>query len=435
MAKQSTVDTTAVSNEPADRLVAEALPNGVVVDHRTGTVTGPKQKFSFTARAEARRQAAKPVVEKAAPRPPHKGHKGRPAMAPREQFDPRANEICYEVVPTMSPEDMNLREWIRFQVVCNLARPIGIWVLISAIGRGGDKVSAVYHATCQMAAETERNNAIRILFRWALTFEVYPIALLEDGDFERWDNIAYRLEKWATERKHPELANFKTVLKVNEIQPAEPNTPVVQVELPYEQVRRIAYDMGIEPIAVLARVNSRSSKSSVQGKKVVFKSAPEPAVASPVAAPAPKAEVTDELEPDEPTEEVPRAVEQSTAPEQADAPAAPEAPQAEEVVVNVQPEPVVEEPVRKDVTPPAADPPAEPVPTKVETSDELAAKLAGCSLAEFLAKPAPLRQHFRRQVAQQKAAKPVVPTTSAPARKGGRTSMTLADLKDADKTE
>lgn len=380
MAKQSPVEAPAISNEPADRKVAEARPNGVIIDHRTGTISAPKKPF--IQKVMERRNASKTAAAKAEPTPPRNARPGRPAMAPRGEFDPRTHEVCYEVRPTVAVDEMAPRERVRYQVIAELAGPIGIWVLISAIGRGGNKEAAVFYATCQMAAETERNNAIRILFRWALTFEIYPIALLEDGDFERWDNIAYRLEKWATERKHPELANLQTVLKVNKIARAEPNTPVVQVELPYEQVRRIAYDMGIEPIATLARVAAVRKDIVVDNlppsaDDYVDPPAPEPVVTSPVVAPAPNAEVTDELEPDEPTEEVPRAV---------------------------------VEPVREEVAPPAAEPRAEPAaqpetPATMKVGADVteAAKLAGHTVEDFLKKSSPFRNHYLREAKRHKS--------------------------------
>lgn len=437
MAK-SPVDSPVASNEPADRLVAEARPDGVVVDYRKGTVEGPKKSFSQM--AEDRRKASAARKAKAAPATAPKARKGRPAVE-RKAFDPRANEICYEVLPTMPADAMSGREWIRYRVVEELAGPIGIWVLISAIGRGGNKEAAVFYATCQMAAEMEQNDTIRILFRWALTFGVYPIALLEDGDFERWSNIAYRMEKWATEHKHPELANFQKVLKVNRIKRTEPNTPVVEVALPYEQVQRIAFDMGIEPIAVQARVSSRQSKFSVPGKKVVIARsvrkdvveddlppmaddymapAAEPVTPSPVVAPAPVAEMTDELE-DEPTQEV-------ALPAAPVAEPVPEAPVAEET----ENAPVVpDEPVGNDEPEPQPTPQPEPTPVPTQVVDEdtvKAAALAGCTVEEFLLKPSGLQRHYRNQLKVQQSP-PATKKATATAPVKGRRSVSLSELK------
>ena len=78
----------------------------------------------------------KPVVPVA---PKAEKQWGKPSASPRNDFDPRANDICSEVIPKINPNEMNGREWVRHEVLCDLAEPIGIWVLISAIGRGGNR--------------------------------------------------------------------------------------------------------------------------------------------------------------------------------------------------------------------------------------------------------------------------------------------------------
>ena len=105
-----------------------------------------------------------------------------------------------------------------------------------------------------MALEALKSDTIRVLFRWALTFGVYPIGILEGGsragDVERWENIAFRLLEWAKAHNHPGLADLKTVYGLNRILPKAPDGTVEQVDVPYWEIEQIAIDIGIDAIAV-----------------------------------------------------------------------------------------------------------------------------------------------------------------------------------------
>lgn len=271
-----------------DRLVVATNDDGVMMDMRTGQVLNPPPRHTTWAqRIAARRTASgsKPVVPTA---PKAEKQWGKPTASPRDSFDPRANDICSEVIPKIDPSEMNGREWVRHEVLCDLAEPIGIWVLISAIGRGGNKQRCIVRATQQMALEALKSDTIRVLFRWALTFGVYPIGILEGGsragDVERWENIAYRLLEWAKVHNHPLLPDLKTVYRLNRILPKAPDGEVEQIDVDYREIEQIAIDVGIDPIAIRARETAPIARPQAP-------EAPKPET-EPVAPPAPVEEDT-----------------------------------------------------------------------------------------------------------------------------------------------
>ncbi len=239
---------------------------------------------------------------------------GKPKPLPKREFNPLAEDICCELRPTIPVGEMTLRQWIRYQAISELIGEKSIHVLISAGGRGGKKgrkerqMRAVLLATWQFAADAIDYLASRVLFRWALTFKVYPVGLLENGDFEMTENVAYRLLKWAEARQHPRLEELKTVYQLNNIHPEAPASPVVAVDVPYDEIEQIAIDVGIDPIALRARETAPIAKPTVTddedtddevtaspGTKVVtvkedvkaVTPEPTPIVAKPVEAPKP----------------------------------------------------------------------------------------------------------------------------------------------------
>lgn len=404
MAKQSPVEAPAISNEPADRKVAEARPDGVIIDHRTGTISAPKKPFIQQMMEHRNRAHTGTVSEK-------------PGLVPRRSriADPRTHDTAHVVVPRQVMNrladkadvtradvevrveeelaKMSVRSRIRFACAKAMEKA-PIWVQISAVWRSGEHAQARDLALDQFHEEATTHTGKAACVKWARRLREDVVQPLESGDFQKPDEIAYHLLKLATERGRS-TKEMKAEFLACRLNPTPATHDIVREDVVVD---------GLPPSA----------------DDYVDPPAPKAAVASPVAAPAPKAEVTDELE-DADTEEVPLPVAVDSPPV---ADPAPEAPKAEETE---------NAPVMPDEPAPVAKPEPTPTPTQAVDEDTLAAaKLAGCSVEDFLAKPAPLRLHFRRQVAQNKAAKPApkpVAPTSASSRKGGRTSMTLADLK------
>lgn len=424
MGKLSPVDSPVVSDKPADRLVAEALPDGTVVDHRTGTVMVPKKSFPRRM-DEGRRLAAKDRATDDDPvHAPERGEK--PAFVwrtakqndrpPRPRIvDPRSHDTAHVVVPKqvmnriadkagVSRADvevrieeeriaMNVRARVRF-ACARITEKAPVWVLISMVWRSGERTLARELALAQFNEEALTHTGKATCVKWARKLRVDVVQPLESGDFQKADEIAYHLLQLASKRGRntKEMEAEFAACRLNPTPATHDIVPEEEEDLP-----PMADDVMVAP----------PSPKLVASPAIVTE--------APVAE-----EEIDSLE-DAPTEEVPLPV-----------------------AVNSPPVPVPEAPVAKKTENPPEPPPApesqpKPSPAPTQVVDEVtvkAAALATTTVEEFLTKSPRVQKHFVQLAKQEAIVKPTAkPAVAASLRKDGRVTGTLADLKLASGTK
>lgn len=165
------------------------------------------------------------------------------ALTQREIDSAYAGDIIFDIVPRCHPDAMTMRQWVRYTAICLIAHG-PIWVLLSAVGRGGKQRIAQEGAQFQFHGEAETNrhksvlvrinDALNIMFRRERPAN--PVVhLLENGDFEKPCEIAKRLLDAALEAKHPDLQFMHAAVETSGIVPV---AAVAAIVVTTEEVKK-----------------------------------------------------------------------------------------------------------------------------------------------------------------------------------------------------